>query len=47
MTKNDFATICGELLIDIGIALDDLKLCALLADNQSVSDVRDYMINNF
>ena len=31
MTKNEFAAICGEYLIDIGIALENETVCDAIA----------------
>ena len=32
MTKNEFAAICGEYLIDIGIALENETVCNAIAN---------------
>ena len=32
MTKNEFAAICGEYLIDIGLALENETVCAAIAN---------------
>ena len=32
MTKNEFAAICGEYLIDIGIALENETVCSAIAN---------------
>ena len=30
MTKNEFAAICGEQLIDVGLALENDNVCAAI-----------------
>ena len=32
MTRNEFAVICGEYLIDIGIALESERVCDAIAN---------------
>lgn len=41
MTKDDFAAMCGELLIDIGVALENESVCESLTsrDDEEVRRV--------
>ena len=54
MTKNEFSIICGELLIDESIALENDDLCSLLeqintwsiSSSKAIDLVRNWLINN-
>ena len=47
MTRVHFLSLCGEMLINPAIALDDYDLRALLAGKRSDKAIRAYMIANF
>ncbi len=42
-----FIYICGELLIDENIALEDNTLVAMIENKESYKGIYDYMVNNF
>ena len=47
MTQFDFALICGELLIDIGTALEDNEIREMLIDRVTSEEMKKYMERNF
>jgi hypothetical protein len=47
MTKLEFEAICGELLIDVGVALEDYDIQNLLIDRVTPEEMKKYMERNF
>tara|TARA_R110000796_G_scaffold135462_1_gene251553 strand:+ start:892 stop:1035 length:144 start_codon:yes stop_codon:yes gene_type:complete len=47
MTQFDFALICGELLIDIGTALEDNHIREMLINRVTPEEMKKYMERNF
>ena len=47
MTVLDFSVLCGELLIDPAIALEDDQLVKLIRESATVEELRAYLENNF
>jgi hypothetical protein len=46
MTKTEFITICGELLIDVDIALADDNVEAMLISRED-EELKEYLKNEF
>lgn len=47
MTKFEFEAICGELLIDVEVALEDYDIQNLLIDRVTPKEMKKYMERNF
>ena len=47
MTKFQFDLICGELLIDVDIALEDDNIREMLIDRVTPNEIKKYMEINF
>ena len=47
MTKVEFEAICGELLIDVDVALEDYDVQNLLIDRVTPKEMKKYMERNF
>jgi len=47
MTKFEFEAICGELLIDVDVALEDYDIQNLLIDRVTPKEMKKYMERNF
>ena len=47
MTKFEFDLICGELLIDVGTALEDNNIREMLIDRVTTKEMKKYMERNF
>ena len=47
MSALDFSILCGELLIDPALALEDEQLVQLIRESASVEELRAYMEENF
>ena len=46
MTKTEFMTLCGELLIDVDIALSDDNVEAMLISRED-EELREYLTTQF
>tara|TARA_R110000782_G_scaffold161519_1_gene253485 strand:- start:648 stop:788 length:141 start_codon:yes stop_codon:yes gene_type:complete len=46
MTKTEFMTLCGELLIDVDIALSDDNVEAMLISRED-EELKDYLTTQF
>jgi|TARA_R110000823_G_scaffold277270_1_gene395819 hypothetical protein len=47
MTKFEFDLICGELLIDADVALEDNDIREMLIDRVTPKEMKKYMERNF
>lgn len=47
MTAFDFSVLCGELLIDPALALEDDQLVTMIRESATVEELRVYMEENF
>jgi len=47
MTKLQFLALCGELLIDPALALENENVCQALRDRRSFEDVRAVIMSEF
>ena len=47
MTKFDFYALCGNHLIEAGIALENKELAKLLKDKANYRTIENFLIENF
>jgi hypothetical protein len=47
MTKNEFALLCGEYLIDPAIALENEKIVAALKEKKPAAEIRRLLETEF
>tara|TARA_R100000808_G_scaffold13906_2_gene33317 strand:- start:13019 stop:13189 length:171 start_codon:yes stop_codon:yes gene_type:complete len=47
ITKTAFYALCGELLVDPTIALEDEAIVKMIDSRAPYKDVYDYMVNTF